>query len=88
MEDCDLVITAEGGIDYQTPRGKIPAEVVRRAKERDLLVITLAGTVGVDAEVNYSAGIDAFASIMQCPTSLEDAIKMQRAYLRMVQRAL
>ena len=24
---CDLVFTAEGSIDFQTPRGKIPAEV-------------------------------------------------------------
>lgn len=75
MEGCDLVVTAEGGIDSQTPRGKIPAEVARRAKRQGLPVIALAGTVGVDADVNYSAGIDAFSSIMQCPTSLECAIR-------------
>ncbi|KAG4417534.1 hypothetical protein IFR04_009346 [Cadophora malorum] len=82
MEDCDLVITAEGGIDYQTPRGKIPAEVARRAKQRKLPVIALAGTVGVDADVNYLAGIDAFASIMQCPTSLENAIDQAERLLK------
>lgn len=75
MAGCDLVITAEGGIDYQTPRGKIPAEVASRAKRQSLPVIVLAGTVGRDANVNYSAGIDAFASIMQCPSTLERAIK-------------
>ncbi|KAL2069806.1 hypothetical protein VTL71DRAFT_14485 [Oculimacula yallundae] len=82
MDDCDLVITAEGGIDYQTPRGKVPAEVARRAKQRKLPVIVLAGTVGMDAHVNYHAGIDAFASIMQCPISLEDAIRQADVLLR------
>jgi glycerate kinase len=75
MAGCDLVITAEGGIDYQTPRGKIPAEVASRAKKQLLPVIVLAGTIGRDANVNYAAGIDAFASIMQCPSTLERAIK-------------
>lgn len=82
MEGCDLVITAEGGIDSQTPRGKVPAEVARRAKRRGLPVIALAGTVGVGADVNYSAGIDAFASIMQCPTSLENAIQEAERLLK------
>ncbi|KAH8599978.1 glycerate kinase family protein [Bisporella sp. PMI_857] len=82
MKDCDLVITAEGGIDYQTPRGKIPAEVAARAKRLGLPVIALVGTVGVDADVNYAAGIDAFVSIIQAPISLETAIKEAERLLR------
>ncbi|KAL8992101.1 MAG: hypothetical protein Q9169_007374 [Polycauliona sp. 2 TL-2023] len=74
LDNCDLVFTAEGGIDYQTPRGKIPAEVARRAKSRGLPVVALAGTIGRDADVNYEVGIDAFASILQRPGSLETAI--------------
>ncbi|KAL8674240.1 MAG: hypothetical protein Q9168_001365 [Polycauliona sp. 1 TL-2023] len=74
LDECDLVFTAEGAIDYQTPRGKIPAEVARRAKIHGLPVIALAGTVGRDADVNYGVGIDAFASILQRPVSLETAI--------------
>ncbi|WP_421015603.1 glycerate kinase, partial [Glutamicibacter creatinolyticus] len=27
LRGADLVITAEGAIDFQTPRGKVPAEV-------------------------------------------------------------
>lgn len=75
LDDSELVFTAEGGIDFQTPRGKIPAEVARRAKERGLPVIALAGTVGEDAEVNYEAGIDAYASMIQSPTTLEEAVE-------------
>ncbi|KAL4998621.1 glycerate kinase [Aspergillus recurvatus] len=73
--DCDLIITAEGAIDGQTPRGKIPAEVALRARERGIPVIVLAGTVGHDARVNYEIGINAFTSILQRPSTLDEAIE-------------
>lgn len=75
LAEADLVFTAEGGIDYQTPRGKIPAEVAQRAKLHGLPVIALAGTVGEAAEVNYEHGIDAFTSILQGPATLQEAIQ-------------
>ncbi|KAH7174910.1 glycerate kinase [Fusarium flagelliforme] len=74
FNDCDLVITAEGGIDDQTPRGKIPAEVARLAKKHGLPVIAIAGTIGQGARVNYDIGIDAFTCIIQRPMSLDDAV--------------
>ena len=64
LRDADLVFTAEGGIDFQTPRGKIPAEVAERAKCLGLPVIALAGTIGKGARVNYEHGIDAYVSIL------------------------
>ncbi|KAL4965422.1 glycerate kinase family protein [Aspergillus stella-maris] len=73
--DCDLIITAEGGIDDQTPRGKIPAEVAVRARERNIPVIVLAGTVGKGAMVNYDVGIGAFTSILQGPCNLDEAVR-------------
>ncbi|KAF4971969.1 hypothetical protein FZEAL_9707 [Fusarium zealandicum] len=74
FEDCDLVLTAEGGIDDQTPRGKIPAEVARLAKTHGLPVIAIAGTIGPGARVNYDVGIDAFTCIIQRPMTLDDAV--------------
>lgn len=74
MARADLVLTAEGSLDEQTPYGKIPAEVARRAKQHGLPVIALAGTLGKGAAKNLEHGIDAYASIMQCPCSLEEAI--------------
>jgi glycerate 2-kinase len=71
---ADLVITAEGSLDGQTPFGKIPAEVAQRAKRRGLPVIALAGTIGKGVDVNFSHGIDAFASILKRPCTLEEAI--------------
>lgn len=72
---ADIVFTAEGSLDGQTPNGKIPAYVARLAKEKDIPVIALAGTVGLGARTNYEAGIDAYASIIQGPSTLEMAIR-------------
>ncbi|PLB47428.1 glycerate kinase [Aspergillus steynii IBT 23096] len=74
FDKCDLVFTAEGGIDDQTPRGKIPAEVAMRAKQHGRPVIVLAGSIGNDARVNYEVGINAYASILQRPSTLDEAI--------------
>ncbi len=75
LAQADVVFTAEGSIDFQTPRGKIPAEVARRAKKYGLPVITLAGTIGKNACVNLECGIDAYTSIMEAPCTLADAIE-------------
>lgn len=74
IRDADLVITAEGSLDGQTPFGKVPAEIARRAKEAGVPVVALAGTIGKGVRLNLDCGIDAFASILTRPCSLEDAI--------------
>ncbi|MFD9948386.1 glycerate kinase [Nonomuraea sp. NPDC059023] len=71
---ADLVITAEGAIDAQTPSGKIPAEVARRAKRYGKPVLALAGTIGAGASQVHEAGIDAFESIVPGPMRLAEAI--------------
>lgn len=71
---ADLIITAEGSLDGQTPFGKVPAEVAQRAKRAGVPVIALAGTIGKGVRLNFEHGIDAFASILTRPCSLEDAI--------------
>ncbi|MCZ7482866.1 glycerate kinase [Rhizobium rhizogenes] len=74
LRNADLVITAEGSLDGQTPFGKVPAEIARRAKEAGVPVVALAGTIGKGVRLNLEYGIDAFASILTRPCSLEDAI--------------
>jgi glycerate kinase len=78
---ADLVVTAEGAIDEQTPSGKIPAEVARRAKRHGKPVIAFAGTLGVDAQLNYDIGIDAIAAILPCPLDLDQALAGASEYL-------
>jgi glycerate kinase len=79
---ADLVLTAEGSLDGQTPFGKIPAEVGRRARAQGIPVIALAGTIGKGAALNFDHGIDAFASIVKGPCSLDDAIARAPKLLR------
>lgn len=74
LGQVDLVLTAEGSIDVQTPRGKIPAEVGRRAQAHGVPTVAIAGTVGRQAAVNLDAGVDAYASILQGPATLGEAI--------------
>ncbi len=74
LSGADLVFTAEGGIDFQTPRGKIPAEIARRAKRFGLPVVAIVGTVGKDARINHDHGIDSYVSILQAPCTLDEAI--------------
>lgn len=74
LPDMDLVITAEGAIDFQTPKGKVPAEIARMAKMHSIPVVVLAGTIGKNANDNYDYGIDAFGTILQKPCTLEHAI--------------
>jgi glycerate kinase len=71
---ADLVITAEGSLDFQTPDGKIPCEVARIAKKYSIPVIAITGTIGRGAELNYDVGIDAYVSIIQEPVTLEKAM--------------
>lgn len=71
---ADVVLTAEGSLDFQTPNGKIPTEVARIAKLYHIPVIAITGTIGKGADLNYGAGIDAYLSIIQKPTTLERAM--------------
>ena len=74
LDEADLVITAEGSIDRQTSRGKVPSEVARRAGLRDVPVIALCGTVGQGVQEAMDAGLDAWVSILTRPCTLEEAL--------------
>ncbi|MFJ8532644.1 glycerate kinase [Streptomyces sp. NPDC093591] len=69
---ADLVVTAEGAMDHQTPRGKVPAEVARRAKLSGRPVLALAGTLGEGAHA--VPGVDAFSGILPAPMALAEAL--------------
>ncbi|SDK05996.1 glycerate kinase [Streptomyces indicus] len=71
---ADLVVTAEGALDHQSPRGKVPAEVARRAKLSGRPVLALAGTIGEGAHLIRSSGVDAYSSILPAPVSLPEAL--------------
>jgi len=74
LGESDLVITAEGAIDRQTSRGKVPAEVARHCARIDVPVIALAGTVGQGVQAALDAGLDAYGSILTRPCALQEAL--------------
>ncbi|MFC2115023.1 glycerate kinase [Bacteroidota bacterium] len=75
IKEADLVITGEGGMDFQTQFGKTPYGVARIAKRQNKPVIAVAGTLGEGIEALYKKGFDAIFSILDAPMSLEEAIK-------------
>jgi glycerate kinase len=81
LAQADLVITAEGSLDAQTPFGKVPVEVARRAKLQGLPVIALAGCLGDGVIDNLQHGIDAFANIQPRPCTLEESMRRSHQWL-------
>ncbi|MFI6643862.1 glycerate kinase [Streptomyces sp. NPDC050504] len=78
---ADLVVTAEGAIDHQSGRGKVPAEVARRAKRFGRPVLALAGTIGAGAQSVRDVGVDAYSSILPAPVSLDEALDRGAEFL-------
>ncbi|MET9389096.1 glycerate kinase [Streptomyces sp. NPDC006624] len=76
---ADLVVTAEGALDHQTPHGKVPAEVARRAKLHGRPVLALAGTLGEGA--HQVPGVDACHGILPAPMDLAEALLRARELL-------
>ncbi len=71
IQGTDLVITGEGRTDFQTAMGKAPVGVAAVAKRHGVPVVCIAGGLGDGAEEVLAHGIDALASIVPQPMSLE-----------------
>jgi glycerate 2-kinase len=67
------VITGEGRCDAQTLRGKTPIGVARIAREHDVPVLLLAGTLGEGYEALYDHSITAAFALVSGPMTLADA---------------
>jgi glycerate kinase len=73
VQGADLVITGEGRFDAQTLRGKTPFGVARIAKQHQVPVIVIAGTLGEGYEQMYEHGVDAAFALASGPMTLEQA---------------
>jgi glycerate kinase len=73
VKGADLVITGEGRFDAQTLRGKTPFGVARIAKQQNVPVIVIAGTLGEGYQELYAHGIDAAFAVTSGPMTLEKA---------------
>jgi len=74
MEGADLVITGEGRIDSQTAFGKTPFGVAQIAKQKNIPVVALAGSLGENYKSLYNKGFDGIFCLIDKPMSLEEAI--------------
>ena len=74
MEGAGLVITGEGKIDFQTAFGKTPFGVAQIAKQKNIPVVAIAGSLGEGYEKLYEKGFDGIFSIIDKPMTLQEAI--------------
>ena len=74
LDGCDMVFTGEGRLDSQSLNGKAISGVAKRAKQKHVPVVVIAGSVAEELE-DVSAlkeiGISAFFSINRQPLSFE-----------------
>ena len=74
MEGAGLVFTGEGKIDSQTAFGKTPFGVAQVAKQKNIPVVAIAGSLGEGYEKLYDKGFDGIFSIIDKPMTLQEAI--------------
>jgi glycerate kinase len=73
VKNADLVITGEGRFDAQTLRGKTPFGVARIARQHDVPVIVIAGTLGDGYQAMYQHGVAAAFALPSGPMTLAQA---------------
>jgi len=85
LEHADLVLTAEGAIDAQTPQGKALAGVARAARcaknKAGVPVIAFGGAVRLSGEALQQLGIVAALPLPDAPMQLEECIARADALL-------
>ncbi len=74
IQDCDVVITAEGKLDMQTLEGKGPYGIAIKAKETEKIVIGIGGSIPSTNTEKFKA-FDAMFGLPDGPMTLEDAMQ-------------
>jgi glycerate kinase len=88
LKKADLVITGEGSIDIQTLQGKGPFGVAKKAKEKGIRVIGLAGKVPVQASPLLQQYFDMLISINPEPVEISEALANTRHNLKRAAKAI
>jgi glycerate kinase len=81
LAEADLVLTGEGRIDQQTPRGKTVAGIARRAKRAGKPVIAFAGELGGGYQDILSHGVTEVVGITTEGVTREEAMKQAARFL-------
>jgi glycerate kinase len=75
LQKADLVITGEGKIDEQTLQGKGPYGVAVKAKERNIPVIAIAGSVPLKTNKQLQKYFDVLMTVNDGITDIKTAIE-------------
>jgi glycerate kinase len=75
LAKADLVITGEGKIDEQTLQGKGPFGVAKKAKEKNISVIGIAGSVPLEMNVQLQKYFDVLIPVNNDIADIETAIQ-------------
>lgn len=70
LANKDLVISGEGNLDRSSLHGKVPMEVMRKAKEKQISGILICGQISLNEDMIervYRAGADTFFSLPSSP---------------------
>ncbi len=81
IRTADIVITAEGAIDFQTMYGKTPAGVAKIANKHKKPVFVFAGSALEDASKIDKSIITSIIPITRRPVELSEALKMAPKWL-------
>ena len=74
IDGCDMIITGEGKIDMQTAMGKLPEVVRKRAADRNIPVVAIAGCVDLPEDAG-TMGFSAIFPVTPAPMSLDYAMR-------------
>jgi glycerate kinase len=82
LNGCDLVITGEGRVDYQSAYGKVLSGIGGACKSHGVPVIAVTGGIGKGAETLYEHGISAIVPIANGAITLDYAISNAKSLIR------
>ena len=82
IKNADLIITGEGKTDASTLYNKTPIAIANKAKEYNIPVICISGSVGEGYEKVLENGISTIITLEELAKSTEDSIRNTAFYLR------
>ena len=85
IKGADWVITGEGKLDDQTLSGKTISGVIKSAKNQNIPVAALCGSVNISVEIQKKLGLTYAVSIVKGISDLEEA--MASSYTNLVHAA-
>ena len=88
LPNTTLVLTGEGGTDFQTAHGKAPIGVVKKAQKYNIPTIIISGKVEGDLSELYDAGVVSAHSVLHTISTLEDALQNAKSNITYTTEAI